>query len=193
LEKVGENLVGSKFTLTSFREDHVTPQYIGWLNNSEVNKYLDVRFVHQTHETGLTFVRSFYGDEEKYIWGISSKGDDSPIGTATLYCIDNHHRSGVIGLLIGKPEYWGEGASNEAMELILNFAFKTLGLHRVMGGSNSLNFGMNFTFKRLGFTLEGKLREACYLGGGEYSDDYRWGLLKHVWDSQRQSANSSDE
>lgn len=193
MEIVGEDLVGSKFTLTPFKEEHITPQYLGWLNDKEVNKYLEVRFVHQTHETALAFVSSFYGGEEKYFWSISPNGVDEQIGTMTLYVIDRNHRSCEIGILIGETGQWGKGASNEVIDTVLDFSFNTLDLHRATGRSNSSNLGMNFTLKRLGFTLEGKLREACFLGDGKYIDDYRWGILSHEWEARRQAEKSSSE
>ncbi len=176
-----KTLVGSKFGLIPFKEEHISERYIGWLNDPEVNRFLEVRFVHQTYETVVAYVRSFYGETEKYMWGIYPNGINDPIGTATLYDIDRNHRRGEIGLMIGEKSYWGKGASDEVMELIARFAFETLGLHRLTGGSYATNYGMNFTFKRLGFTLEGKMREACVLSSGTYVDAYRWGILAKEW------------
>lgn len=76
-------------------------------------------------------MRSFYGSTEKYMWGIYPNDSSDPIGTATLYDINRQHGSGEIGLLIGERNYWGKGASIEAIELIAQFAFETGGLRRL--------------------------------------------------------------
>ncbi len=180
------SLKGGDFYLDPFREEHISDRYISWLNDPEVNRFLEVRFVHQTYETVLAYVRSFYRDTEKYIWGVYPIGSQELIGTATLQQIHRYHRSGEVGLMIGEKSYWGKGASVAVIGLIAQFAFETLGLRRLTGGSYAVNHGMNFTFKRLGFTCEGKLRKSYALESGKYVDAYRWGILSEEWKSQAQ-------
>ena len=179
------SLEGKRFALFPFTEQHITESYLRWLNDPGVNRFLEVRFVPQTRETALAYVRSFYGSEEKYMWSVHPRGRAEPIGTSTLAYIARHHGSGVIGLMIGDRSFWGKGASDEAIELIAQFAFERLGLRRLMATSVALNHGMNFTFNRLGFTLEGKLREACCVRPGAYADVFSWGLLAREWKDRR--------
>ncbi len=167
-----------------FQEEDISDRYLGWLNDPEVNRYLDVRFVPQTYETVLPYVRSFYSNSERYFWGIHSNDDTAIIGTATLVNIQREHGTAGLGLMIGQRDYWGSGASAEAIELITGFAFDTLGLRRIGAETRAPNHGMNFTFKRLGFTLEGKRRQAFYIPPGEYVDQYSWGILADEWRAQ---------
>ena len=180
-QKLQRNLLGSQFSLIPFTEEHISDRYIGWLNDPQINRFLEVRLVHQTYETVLEFVQSFYGSTEKYMWGVYLNESSTMIGTATLYNINRHHGSAEIGLLIGEMDYWGKGASMEAIGLIAQFAFETLGLRRLTGGNYASNHGMNFTYKQLGFSLEGKLRQAYLLKPGIYVDGYRWGILAEEW------------
>ena len=176
-------LEGEQYDLLPFTEELISERYIGWLNNPEVNQFLEVRFQTQTQETVRSFVRSFYQETEKYMWGIFPKGEVEPVGTATLQSISRHHGgSGEIGLMIGKKDYWGRGASMEAMKLVMRFGFMELGLRRFTGGCYAPNSGMSFTFKRLGFRLEGKLVKAFAVSSGQYVDGYRWGILREEWD-----------
>ena len=190
---VPEPLVGQQFTLRPFTEKHISPRYIGWLNDPNINRFLEVRFTHQTYETVLAYVQSYYGDTEKYMWGIFPKDSNEPMGTATLYDINRIHGTSEFGILIGEIDYWGKGASTEVIGMILSFAFETLGLRRVTGGCYALNHGMNFTFKRLGFTFEGKHRGAFYVGPGTYIDGYHWGILADEWQAKRKAASSSGD
>ena len=174
-------LSGKKFRLEPLKEVQVSDQYICWLNDPEVNRYLEVRFVPQTLETVIKYVKSFYGEAEKYIWGVYPRGADQYIGTATLSLINRTHGSGGIGFMIGEKEYWGSGASEESLTLLVGFAFDRLGLRRLSAETCAPNHGMNFTFKKMGFTLEGKMREAHYVNPGDYVDGYRWGILASEW------------
>jgi [ribosomal protein S5]-alanine N-acetyltransferase len=144
-----------------------------------------VRHERQSRETALIFVRSFDGPLEKYMWAVVPKESENAIGTSTLYHINRNHGSAEIGLLIGERDYWGSGASEEAIGLMADFAFDTLGLHRLTGGSYSKNRGMNFTYRKIGFTLEGRMRQAFRLSLDEYVDGYRWGLLADEWRARR--------
>jgi RimJ/RimL family protein N-acetyltransferase len=84
--------------------------------------------------------------------------------------------------MIGNTLHWGKSASYGAMYAVINYAFNTLNLRKIYGGTYANNAGMNFTLKRLGFSLEGKLREAYYTEKNIYADGYRWGLLKKEWE-----------
>jgi len=180
-KRISEPLVGRRFTIIPLKEEHICDMYVSWLNDPEINSFLEVRFVNQTRETVQEYVRSFYKYIEKYIWGIYPIDSEGMIGTATLSGIDRHHGLGEIGLVIGEKAYWGKGASEEAVNLVAEFAFEILGLRRLTGGCYASNYGMSFSFKRLGFTNEGKLRQAYYLSPGVYVDGYRWGLLDTEW------------
>ena len=93
------------------------------------------------------YINEFYKDHERYFWGIHSP-DGNMIGTINLTEINRNHNSSVFGLMIGNSNYWGKSASEEAIRLVLDFAFDTLGLNRVTGGCYSINTGIIFTFKR---------------------------------------------
>jgi len=62
--KLPESLEGARFTLKPFNEEDISPQYIGWLNDPTVNRFLEVRFTHQTFENVLHYVQGFYQEEE---------------------------------------------------------------------------------------------------------------------------------
>ena len=172
-------LTGKTYSLIPLTPDDITKEYILWLNDQIVNKFLEVRHVHQTIETVTEYINEFYKDHEKYIWGIYSI-KDGLIGTINLQNIDRYNNAAELGLMIGNTDYWGKSASEEAVSLVLNFAFDKLELNRVTGGTYSTNIGMIFTYKRLGFTREGVMRK-CVFEGDKYIDGYRWGILADEW------------
>jgi len=170
-----------RYTLVPFTEEQITDRYLGWLNDPEVNRFLEVRHEQSTRESTLPFVASFYGPIEKYMWGIHVGGEAEPIGTSTLYDIKRRLGSAEIGLMIGEPDHWGQGASDAAIGMIASFAFDQLGLRRLTASSYTCNHGINFTLRRFGFAVEGRMREAFILSEGRYVDAFRWGLLSAEW------------
>jgi ribosomal-protein-alanine N-acetyltransferase len=174
-------LRGEGFELAPFRVEDISDAYLAMLNNPQVNRFLEVRWTPQTFETAAEFVKSFYQDDEKYIWGIYAAGTREFAGTATLYLINRIHGSAELGLMIGEA-FWGKGASRTALTLIIDHAFNALKLRRLTGESYVTNHGMNFTFKQLNFRLEGRMVQACALDrSGAYVDTFRWAILKDEW------------
>ena len=160
-----KTLVGSKFSLIPFKEEHISDTYIGWLNDPGVNRFLEVQLVHQTYETVLSYVKSFYGDAEKYMWGIYTNDTNSLIGTATLSDINRHHGRGVIGLMIGEKKYWGKDYGTETIKLIVDYAFRILKLHKVTAGAVANNQGSVKAFQKAGFEIEGTLKSQLFYNG----------------------------
>ena len=179
-------IVGKDISLKPFELEHISDRYVRWLNDPEVNRFLEVRFVRQTPETALAFVRSFDGPIEKYMWGIWANKHPEMIGTATLMNIDRHHGTAVLGLMIGERAWWGGYTAIEAVELIMQAAFQRLGLRRLSGATYATNYGMNFIFKRSGFTCEGKSRQACMVSPGVYVDGHVWAILVDEWRARMQ-------
>lgn len=171
-----EILVGSKLSLIPFKEESISERYIGWLNDPEINRFLEVRFVHQTYETVLAYVNSFYGDAEKYMWGVYPNATNYLIGTATLSEINRNHGRGVVGLMIGEKEYWDKGYGTEIIKLVVDYAFKRLGLHKVMAGVIDGNQASIKAFQKAGFEIEGRGKSHLFLDG-EYYDHIYMGII----------------
>lgn len=179
------SLEGVKYRLAPLQVSQITDRYIGWLNQPEINRYLDVRFVPQDRETVSAYVRSFYGSEEKYIWGIYPKQHSAAaqdfVGTITLYLINRNHGSAYFGILVGEREHWGKGASTEAIRLLGDHTFGELGLRRLTAGTYAPNLGINFTLQKLGFRCEGKFKKAYRVDRESFTDGYFWAVLKDEW------------
>jgi len=180
-------LQGAALTLRPFTVADISVRYLSWLVDPEVTRFLEIRHAVQTRETATAFVSAFAGPVEKYMWGIENR-ETGLIGTTTLYDINRVHGLSELGLLIGDKEFWGHGVSAETVNLVAGFAFDTLNLRRLSGGSYARNHGMNFTYRRLGFTLEGKQRKAFTVAPGEFVDGFRWGLSAEEWRESRRLA-----
>jgi [ribosomal protein S5]-alanine N-acetyltransferase len=169
-------LTGATLKLLPFQKESICDTYINWLNDPEVNRFLEVRLVPQTYETVLAYVRSFYEGTEKYMWGVYLKDRDILIGTGTLTDINRHHRRGIIGLMIGDKRYWGKGYGTEVIKLVTDFAFNKLQLHKVTAGAVADNSGSIKAFQKAGFEVEGCLKSHDF-GNGVFRDSVHMGLV----------------
>ena len=78
------------------------------------------------------------------------------------------------------PEHWGKGYATETLGLLCEYAFDTLGLHRLHATAQATNGGSRRALERNGFVEEGVDREGALLRG-ERVDVVRYGLLGSEW------------
>ncbi len=162
-----------QYTFKKLTGKDITGNYISWLNNPVVNQFLEARHERQTKETVSNYIDSFYGEEEKYIWGVFH--DERMIGTTTLAFINKEDNSAEVGLMIGDTDYWGKSASDSALKFVLDFSFNELKKDIVTGGSYDENIGMVFTFKKMGFERD-HIRTSPQAKVG-----HQWILTKERW------------
>ncbi|HPX93885.1 MAG TPA: GNAT family protein [Bacillota bacterium] len=103
------------------------------------------------------------------------------IGLVTLSDLDYAMGNAEMGIMLISRAWRGRGLASEAVKLALTYAFDELGLHRVYARLAEENLPSLNLFKRLGFTEEGRLREAMRRGGS-YLDLIVVGLLENEFD-----------
>jgi ribosomal-protein-alanine N-acetyltransferase len=116
-------------------------------------------------------------------WMIVQPEDDMVIGTAALFRFEPRHHRAEIGYSL-RSDHWGRGLASEAVTIMLDWAIRTLGLHRVEADIDPRNEGSRKLLGRLGFVSEGVLRER-YFVGDDVSDTELFGLLAEDWRSRQ--------
>ena len=84
------------------------------------------------------------------------------------------------------PAYWGRGYAAEAGRAMLAFAFGELGIHRVQAEVIAENTASARVLEKLGFRIEGRLRENQWFKGRWWDTDL-FGLIESEW---RKSSDS---
>ena len=171
------SMQGNNIYLKPFTVEHITDDYIAWLNDSDVNHYLESRFIIQTRETVSNFVKSFAGNKNALLFGIYLKANNLHLGNISFSEINYQHGYGVIGLALGRKSCWGKGYSSEALKMIVTYGFNVLNLRRLEAGIYEDNIGSIKIFEKLGFHREAILRKRGYLQNS-YADIFLFGLLK---------------
>jgi [ribosomal protein S5]-alanine N-acetyltransferase len=87
------------------------------------------------------------------------------------------------GFAIGSA-FWGTGVFPDAAELVLEFTFDTLGVHRLEARAAVLNGRGNGALLKVGFVQEALLRKA-FLRNGEYLDQSLYALIDGDWRKSR--------
>lgn len=103
--------------------------------------------------------------------GIMRLGDIPPGGA--------HHRHTSFGIMF-TPNHIGKGYGTEAMNWLLEYAFRGFNLHKVCGNTSAGNLPARKMYQKLGFEEEGVLKEHRW-EGGEWGDEICLGLLASDW------------
>lgn len=162
-------LMGEQVYLRPLCLEDATDEYINWMNDYEIVKYTDSKVMLHTKESIQEFIKIGIDSTRNYIFGIVDKKTHRHIGNIKLGSINWQHRYGDIGLIIGLSEYHGRGIATEAISLVSEFAFKQLGLHRVISGAYENNIGSIRAFEKSGFKQYGRATKA-YMFEGAYMD-----------------------
>jgi RimJ/RimL family protein N-acetyltransferase len=173
-------LLGSKVKLVPLQKEFL-PTIAKWFNDPEVTQFLNW-FRPMALESEEDWYRNIQKDTNSVHFAIMLKGDDAkdlPIGNCGSN-LDQKNRVGKVGIVIGDKNYWGMGFGTEAMQLLVNYNFKTLNMERVELETFAFNIRAIKSYKRVGFIEEGCRRKAHFING-QYHDVITMGLLRSEW------------
>lgn len=154
------SLATARLSLRELRPEDVSPDYVGWLNDPAINRYLETRFSPQDEAAVRAFVAAQLASPDAFLFRIALAGTDRHIGNIKLGPINRAHGSAKISLLIGARDQHGQGLATEAIAAVTAWGLATQGLHRVEGGCYADNLGSLRAFLKCGYAVEGFRREA---------------------------------
>ena len=124
-------------------------------------------------------ISDYYEQRDAIFWGITLKGENTVIGTVTFWNFGQDFYCAEIGYELNRA-YWGQGIMPEAISAILTYGFSEMGLHRIEADPYARNKSSTSLLLKLGFTLEGTLRQRHYFHG-QFDDQLYFGLLEDEW------------
>ncbi|MGG1662732.1 GNAT family N-acetyltransferase [Brevibacillus sp. NRS-1366] len=155
--------------------------YHTWRNDAEVMRTtspsMDVFTVEGTRE----FVSQvILGSTTSKSYIIVDKQTQTPIGITSLIQIDLKNRNAECIIDIGAKEFWGKGYGNEALRLLLDYAFLEMNLHRVSLRVFSFNEKAIKLYEKIGFKHEGISRQLLFREG-KWHDLVHMGILQNEY------------
>ena len=104
---------------------------------------------------------------------------DTAIGIFQLRELEPGFATAEWGFAIGSA-FWGTGVFADSAELLVRFAFETVGVHRLEARASVKNGRGNGALRKMGAVEEGVLRRS-FLKNGEYHDQMLWSILDEDW------------
>ena len=112
-------------------------------------------------------------------FGVVPHGMDHAVGLFQVRQLEPGFGTAEWGFAIG-AEFWGTGVFVEGARQVVNFAFDTIGVHRLEARAAVKNGRGNGALRKLGAVQEGVLRKS-FLRNGEYLDQVLWSILDSEW------------
>ena len=145
-----ERLTGRRIYLRRLDVSDATAAYAGWLNDPEVNRFLDTKSA--TLKSVQDYIQTKNQKDNVFLFGIFVKAGDHHIGTIKLDPIDYRAKKATMAVMVGDKAYWGKGLGREAIRLLTEYGFTALGLQEIWLGVQRANRAAITAYAKLGFT-----------------------------------------
>lgn len=172
-------LTGSRITLRELRVSDA-PSLFAMLTTEEV-----ARFISPPPTTVEGFERFImWANRERAAgnyacFAIVPHGMDTAVGLFQVRQLEPGWGTAEWGFAMGSA-FWGTGLFAEGAQMVLQFAFETIGVHRLEARAAVLNGRGNGALRKLGAVREGILRRS-FLRDGQYLDQALWAILGDEW------------
>ncbi|MHA7964136.1 GNAT family N-acetyltransferase [Paenibacillus sp. CAU 1782] len=137
-----------------------------------------------TREQIVSYLEGKREDSSTVLLLIARREDDALIGDIVLQDIDPRNRNANIRIAIFSNGNQGKGYGSEAMDLLLNYGFGVLNLHRIELNVFDYNKRAAHVYAKLGFREEGIQREALYYNHA-YHDSILMSILEDEYRESR--------
>jgi RimJ/RimL family protein N-acetyltransferase len=172
-----ERLILSSVTLAD-----CTKNYLSWLNDTDVNMYLESGFYQHNMQGLVDFVNGYQSNKKAVFLVIRLKENNKHIGNIKIDKINYIHRNCEYGIMMGDKTEWGKGYAKEASIAIINYAFEQLGLNKVnLGVIDSNNVAVKL-YEIIGFVVEGVLKQNFYeRTSSTLKNEIRMAVFNNTW------------
>ena len=177
-------LTGSSFTLRELRIEDA-PSLLAMLTTEEVS-----RFISPPPTTVEGFERFIaWALRQRAIgsyvcYAVTLRGFDTAIGLFQVREMERGFGTAEWGFALGSA-FWGTGLFQQSAELVLEFVFETLGVHRLEARAAVLNKRGIGALRKIGAVQECILRQSLERNG-EFLDQALYSVLDFDWRESRQ-------
>ena len=140
------------------------------------------------HHTVSRFLAGHLSPVPSMRWGLERKSDGQLLGTGGVFNLSKEWKKCTLGYELG-IEAQRQGYMHEALKAIIPRAFEHLELHRIEALIHRDNHASFKLAQRLGFQLEGTLREVAFWNNSHH-DMVQLGLLRREFPPSGNSSQS---
>src|ERR1700704_2546413 len=126
-------------------------------------------------EKFISWTRRQREGQQSFAFGITLNNSDTVVGLFQVRALQPGFDIAEWGFALGS-EHWGSGLFKDGAELVLDFVFDVIGVHRLEARAALKNGRGNGALQKMGAVQEGVLHRA-FLRNGIYLDQALWTIL----------------
>jgi RimJ/RimL family protein N-acetyltransferase len=160
--------------------------FVGYRADPDVARYQS--WSDFTLERGSDFVESLRGATpgvpgEWFQFALQEQSSGALVGDLALRVDADEPRQAEVGFTLA-PAHQGKGYATEALEALLEYAFDSFGLHRVVAVTDALNAPAAALLERVGLRREGHFIENIFFKGA-WGSEFLFAVLDREWSARR--------
>ncbi|WDE98193.1 GNAT family protein [Lentisphaera profundi] len=168
-------LKGNNLELEAISLDHISDKYISWFHDKDVKKGLYSGRKPASTTSLESYIATTLANPKAIMFAIIYQSEH--IGNIKIDNFDSISQTAELGILIGEKQHWGKGLGFEACQLVIDYAFNELNFRKILLSVFTNNPNATRLYEKLGFNIEGQLKEQVYIDG-QYVDKIYMGLFK---------------
>jgi RimJ/RimL family protein N-acetyltransferase len=190
--RAGNLFVGEHVRLTAIEPGDL-PAVARWYRDSDFMRRLDADIAApKTEKQVAEFIEEQQKSGKGFAFAIRPINSEDLIGYCALEEILWSQQVTWLAIAIGEAAQRGQGYGEEALRLLVRFAFDELNLRRVQLTVFSYNEPAIRLYEKLGFQREGVFREFLRRDGQVY-DMLLYGLLRREWETHDATVGQKGE
>ena len=149
----------NRLVLKILYPENVTQNYLGWMQDEDITQFMECRGKTYALVELKDYTRMVDESHNDFLFGIYTSDDNVHIGNIKIGEINQLHKFGNLGLMIGEKKYWDKGYGTEAVKLATEYAFHKLRLNKLLAGIYENNTGCYKAFLKAGYNEVGRLKK----------------------------------
>lgn len=167
--------------LRPLSEQDVTPEYVSWLNDPEIRRYLGIR--HRTRPFDKKDIIKFLRDcihNRRFHWGICIDG--LHVGNVSCSAWSNENGWIDISFIIGDKAKHGRGIATLSLGAAMQYLFDIKKFNRIQAHAVIENTQSIRVMEKLCMRRDAILRQSAYLPDEDrYVDEVIYSVLRNEW------------
>ena len=163
-------------------------EWYQWFSDPETTRFLSDRYLPNTIDQQINFLKYAQEANDRIVLCICSIEDGKHIGSCGFSAIDWFRKSADVAIVVGDKNYKQGPVTIEGMALLLEVAFKRLGLVNLLSVHVASNPFTPLINKIFGFEEVGKFKNFA-LFEGEYTDLIMSQLARKEWVARNQKSS----
>lgn len=166
-------LSSSRTMLTPATPELANDRYLAWLQDPNINRFLETRWQQQSIESIRNFIAARYDDPNSMLFAIVDNKNHQHIGNIKLGPINWDHGFSELSYFIGERTYWGCGLATEVIETVVDWGLNELNLYMIKAGIYETNIASQKVLEKAGFRFEARFSGELVDAEGRRTD--------HLW------------